>query len=278
MSILETVELVKEVKSVKLLEDKVNEYKSKRDLASKNLKEFKESNKDLYALKASIPHLEKAVANRKLSIKKVEDRLEKEKNKKAPEIDLEAILLEVKEEKKFKSDSKEKLEKLQTELDEIKWWITKGFSSSGLKAFVFNAMLTQLNLYAQTYASRLGFGVEFTIDMSKASKPFQTLVYKGNEVKDYEDLSGGQKQRVDICIAFAMHDLITRNKSDINILIVDEMTDNLDISGTESFFDLIRQKAETKTVYVVTHSDIIDGLNCKHISLESDELGNTYFV
>lgn len=166
------------------------------------------------------------------------------------------------------------LQEMSDELERIDWWIKKGFGSGGLKSFVFNAMLNQMNIYAQKYASRLGFRVEFSVDMSKASKPFQTLIYDGEFVRDYEDLSGGQKQRVDVCVAFAMHDLIS-HKSDINILVMDETTEGLDNKGIESFFDLVRQKAESHSVYLVTHSDIIDSLNCKSIVLGLDEDGNT---
>lgn len=169
------------------------------------------------------------------------------------------------------------LQNLQEEADRVDWWVKKGFGSGGLKSFVFNAMLNQMNIYAQRYASRLGFRVEFSVDMSKASKPFQTLIYDGEFVRDYEDLSGGQKQRVDVCVAFAMHDLIS-HKSDINILVMDETTEGLDNKGIESFFDLVRQKAESHSVYLVTHSDIIDSLNCKSIVLGLDEDGNTEII
>nr|DAM99184.1 MAG TPA: STRUCTURAL MAINTENANCE OF CHROMOSOMES PROTEIN [Herelleviridae sp.] len=169
------------------------------------------------------------------------------------------------------------LQNLQEEADRVDWWVKKGFGSGGLKSFVFNAMLNQMNIYAQRYASRLGFRVEFSVDMTKASKPFQTLIYDGEFVRDYEDLSGGQKQRVDVCVAFAMHDLIS-HKSDINILVMDETTEGLDNKGIESFFDLVRQKAESHSVYLVTHSDIIDSLNCKSIVLGLDEDGNTEII
>ena len=169
------------------------------------------------------------------------------------------------------------LQNLQQEADRVDWWVKKGFGSGGLKSFVFNAMLNQMNIYAQRYASRLGFRVEFSVDMTKASKPFQTLIYDGEFVRDYEDLSGGQKQRVDVCVAFAMHDLIS-HKSDINILVMDETTEGLDNKGIESFFDLVRQKAESHSVYLVTHSDIIDSLNCKSIVLGLDEDGNTEII
>ena len=75
-----------------------------------------------------------------------------------------------------------------------------------------------------------------------------------------------------------MHDLITSNKSNINILIVDELFEGLDSAGIEAAFELIRQKGEEKTVYVITHSTIIDGLNTRHITIGSDDLGNSQIL
>ena len=111
--------------------------------------------------------------------------------------------------------------------------------------------------------------------MGKASKPFQTFVYKGDSVKDYDDLSGGQKLRVDICIAFAMHDLITES-SNINILVMDEVFEGLDNEGIEIVFELIRGKSETKSVYLITHSDLIDSLNSRSFTFALDSNENTY--
>lgn len=163
----------------------------------------------------------------------------------------------------------------QDDIDHLDWWIKKGFGSSGLKAFVFNAMLNQLNQYAAQYAARMGLGVEFSVDMTKASKPFQTLVYKDDIVRDYMDLSGGQKQRVDMVIAFAMHDLVSY-KADINILVMDEIFEGLDAEGVETAFDLIRRKAETKSVFLITHNEIIDSLQSKSIYIALDDLNNSH--
>lgn len=176
---------------------------------------------------------------------------------------------------KFIQEAEVQISKMQKQVDNYGWWVKVGFGSSGLKAYVFNAMLTQLNLYAAEYAARLGFGVEFSVDMTKASKPFQTLVYQNDEVRDYLDLSGGQKQRVDMVVAFAMHDMVSY-KTRINILVMDEVFEGLDNDGVETAFDLIRRKAENHAVYLITHNDIIDSLQSKTITIESDELGNSY--
>lgn len=159
-------------------------------------------------------------------------------------------------------------------LEQLEWWMKKGLSSSGMRAYVFNAMLNKLNTYVRKYADRLGLGVVFSVDLTKKTTPFVTTVYKGKLEKPYNDFSGGQKQRIGLCLWFAMHDLISE-KVGSNIFVMDEGFEGLDNEGTEAAFDLLRVKAENKSVYVITHSDMIDGLNCRHIFITADLEGST---
>lgn len=210
-------------------------------------------------------------------IVKADEALESEKNAKKPNFNIKATEKSIKDYEESIDSNVTLIDSKTKRLDMVKWWVSKGFGSSGLKSFVFNAMLSQLNKFAANYASTLGFRVEFSIDMTKASKPFQTLIYKGDMVKHYEDLSGGQRQRVDIGIAFAMHDLVSIN-SNINLLVVDELFEGLDPSGIETAFELIREKAKTKAVYVITHSSIIDSMGSKSFTFDLDDRDNTYLV
>jgi DNA repair exonuclease SbcCD ATPase subunit len=156
------------------------------------------------------------------------------------------------------------------QLEKVLWWINKGFSASGLKAFVFNAMLTQLNLYVERYAERLGVRVKFSVDLSKASRPFVTTCYKNEVEVEYGELSGGEKQRVDVALAFAMHDLVSHTAL-VNILIMDEVFEGLDGDGVETVYDLIRLKAgDGKAVYIVSHSNLLDSQYTKHIGIDYD--------
>lgn len=152
----------------------------------------------------------------------------------------------------------------------LKFWDTKGFGSAGLKAFIFNAMLENLNNSVGRYASRLGVSVRFSVDTSKARGGFQTLCLKEGQEVDYQELSGGEQQRVDICLAFAFHDMVSY-KSNINILIMDEIFENVDARGIETIFDLIRVKAgDNKSVYCITHLTSLDTLNAKSIFVKKE--------
>ena len=190
-----------------------------------------------------------------------------EKAKKFDRAAMDTLETAIEGNEKLLEQTKKEVEALNTKHGKVDWWVKKGFGATGIKSFVFNSMLTKLNVIAQKYAERLGFGVEFTIDMTKETRPFQMLIYKGADVKDYDDLSGGQQQRVNVCIAFAMHDLVSSSKTSINLLVMDEKFEALDQEGTEAAFELIQAKAESKSVYVITHSHIIDVLNSKTIEI-----------
>jgi len=168
------------------------------------------------------------------------------------------------------------LEDIKYEMNLHQWWTKKGFISAGLPSFVFKAMLDNLNEYVKQYSARLGVSIEFSVDLTKASKPFTTVCSVGKKFnKDYKEFSGGQKQRLDIVLIFAMHDLVSAD-SNINILIMDEVFEGLDEKGEAAVFDLIRMKvAEGKSIYIITHSPHIDSLYSSTMTAIADENGAT---
>jgi len=162
---------------------------------------------------------------------------------------------------------------LRKQLEIVKWWFTTGFGAKGIKSYIFTAGLMRLNQAIQKYAERLGYRVKFEIDHSTANKDFTTTVFYSRRTetgvqefaKDYEEFSGGQKQRVSLAIAFAMFD-IGSEKSESNIMILDEAFEGLDEEGREAAFDLIRMKTQAgKTVFIITHSQNIDSKYSKSI-------------
>lgn len=238
---------------------------------------FSDAVNNVTRLESEIKNKNERIADNITDIEEAEKSLTAEKAAQKPNVDPAATKAKIAVHESEVTKKKPKLAKELAELDKVKWWNTKGFGSTGLKAFIFNAMLTKLNSIAYEYASKLGFRVEFSVDMTKASKPFQTMIYKGDSVKDYRDLSGGQQQRVNICIAFAMHDLVTMNSS-INILVMDEVFEGLDKEGIELVFELIRVKAETKSVYLITHEETIDSMGTRSFTFAQDENELTYLL
>lgn len=175
-----------------------------------------------------------------------------------------------------KDEAQDQVNHINHEIDLHTWWSKKGFAASGLPAFVFKAMLDNLNKYVGDYAERLGVSIEFSIDLTKASKPFTAICSVGDKTnKEYKEFSGGQKQRLDIVLIFAMYDLVTAGV-DINLLIMDEVFEGLDEAGEAAVFDLVRAKTdEGKAIYIITHSPHIDALYSSTIMVTTDENGAT---
>ena len=104
---------------------------------------------------------------------------------------------------------------------------------------------------------------------SKA-KVYSSIVFKhtdlniyldGNDLdisyngKMFDNLSGGEKQRVDLIIQFALRDFLTTFlNAGSNILVLDEITDNLDKESCAAIMSLIEQELKAvESVFVISH-------------------------
>ena len=266
--------IAKEKEVIKELEKNKKDQGSKIPEAQKNIKEAikkRDVIKEKYdkindTLRANIQHKAdiRIVTERITSLDKskraIDIRLAVVKSKKPIQVDLEFIGQTIyKLDKDIEEDTNTILQKTK-EKNLLDWWVSKAFSNTGLKAHVFNSMLNRLNMYMEQYANVLGSRVRFSVDLSKASSPFITTVYREDKVVEYEELSGGAQQRVDICLAFACHDLVSQTNN-INLLIMDEIMEGLDAKGIEQVFGLIRMKAKTgDSIYIISH---LDNLNSK---------------
>lgn len=187
-----------------------------------------------------------------------------------------AKLLKIAEELQLAHDKIPQLTKDVAELEQlieiVKFWSSTGFGSKGMKGHIMNTSLALLNNSIRKYSSILGFHVEFTIDTTKASKPFVTKTTNDGINFSFDEFSGGEQTRLDIATVFAMHDLIS-NTINCNILIADETFDGLDREGKESIFQMIREKSSGKAMFIVTHSDEFDSLGTKQIDISKNGEG-----
>lgn len=73
--------------------------------------------------------------------------------------------------------------------------------------------------------------------------------------KMFESLSGGEKQKVDLIIQFAIRDMMSKYLNfSSNILILDEITDNLDSIGCNNVLNLISNKLnDVESIFIISH-------------------------
>lgn len=87
------------------------------------------------------------------------------------------------------------------------------------------------------------------------------FVLDGNNIsisyagKEYESLSGGEKQKIDLIIQFAIRDMLcTYLNFNCNLLVLDELTDNLDSIGCKRIIDFISAElTDIDSVFIISH-------------------------
>lgn len=92
--------------------------------------------------------------------------------------------------------------------------------------------------------------VEFKLDGNNISISYDN--------KEYENLSGGEKQKIDLIIQFALRDMLcTHLGFSSNILVLDELFDNLDDVGCQRVLNLITDKLNVESIFIITHHTTI---------------------
>jgi len=179
--------------------------------------------------------------------------------------------------KKVISSKKKKLAALQTELETAQsalttlddtekyysFWDT-GFSRKGIRSYMLDKVIPFLNERANKYLSILtDGGIRVRFDTRKATstgeirESFNVSVTNLKASDTYEGNSGGEKRRIDLAISLAINDLISnRSGKKFNILLLDEVFENIDETGTYYVIKVLEELARNKSsVFVITHHD-----------------------
>lgn len=165
--------------------------------------------------------------------------------------------------------------KLIKDLNIRNWLIKDPLSNSGIKAYIFDRMISSINDKLKVYCNELGFEIKFNINLESATKDFYITITQDNKLRFYEDLSGGEQQKVNVCIAFAIHDMVSMDKN-INLLIIDEAFESLDSDNIEVLTNLIYLKShDNKSIHVITHHKDFNPINAKIIPIYKKN-GRTY--
>jgi DNA repair exonuclease SbcCD ATPase subunit len=157
----------------------------------------------------------------------------------------------------------------KTTIATLKWWQSTGFGGGGLKAYIVNDILKRLNLIINKYAERLDMSIEIKIDTEKARKGFITSVYKSDGTAvNFQALSGGEKQRINLSISFAIFDMIEMSAGGFNFMVFDEAFNGLDQDGIFEIHQMLKDRAASKQIIIVTHGDKMDIMHSGIYNLE----------
>lgn len=143
---------------------------------------------------------------------------------------------------------REKIEDAEEDLGLHKWWL-KAFGNHGIKSYIINAHLEELNTHLKKYADVLGIGVYFQYNLEGKRKTLKIVCTRSDVEFGYDELSGGQEARIDIAISLALHDLLPVK---FNVLFLDEFFENLDEQGMADVLDLLRVKSAETKIFIIT--------------------------
>ena len=146
--------------------------------------------------------------------------------------------------KKSISQIKSQIQELEKQVNLYKWAYSEPFGNNGIKAFIFESSLSELNNLLSSYSEVLGFNIKFMVDLNSSRKDFVVNInLEGVEVF-YEELSGGQRQRIGIARALY---------HDPEILVLDEATSALDSSTEQAVMESIESLQGLKTMIIIAH-------------------------
>jgi len=177
------------------------------------------------------------------------------------------VQIKIAEAKKKQAKIKEKIVELRAEhkalgdkLPYLQFW-EQGYGDRGIKSFLFDTVCGTLTAKANFYLGILSGGsVSVSFDTQTALKSgetrerFECSVIVDGDVVPYEAYSGGEKTRISLAVDMALCDLMSDSHgSSFNIVVFDEQDQWLDTQGREAYLRLLKERAKTQRVFVVSH-------------------------
>jgi DNA repair exonuclease SbcCD ATPase subunit len=153
---------------------------------------------------------------------------------------------------------------MQLTADRLEFWV-EGFGPGGLRSFLIENEIPEINRVATRYAQRLlGAGAQVRLTATRLLKSGGAREELGVEAVipgctiTYAGASKGQRKRLDLAILLAFREIVGRRfTKSFDQLFADELFDGLDGAGEESVVELLREISADCPVTLVTHSDVL---------------------
>jgi DNA repair exonuclease SbcCD ATPase subunit len=162
-------------------------------------------------------------------------------------VDLEAAnkqMVDLTEKILYNNNEKENIQRHIEVINRINALVTRDF-----RGYLLTGIINYIQSKAVEYSLQLfeTDKISFSLDGNNIN-----ISYNG---KLYEDLSGGEKQKVDLIIQFSIRDMLCKYLNfGCNILVLDEITDNLDDVGCEKVLNLVSTSLkDINSIYIISH-------------------------
>lgn len=175
------------------------------------------------------------------------------------------------------TEGKVAIEQHEERVAKLEFWV-QAFGNQGLKSFLIEAEIPEVNRHATRYARRLlGEGAKVQLKATttlKSGANREKLTVEGvipGKTEKYAGASKGQKKRMDLSLLLAFRKLIAgRVQQPFDQLFADEIFDGLDQSGVEVIGELLREEASSGPVALVTHDPRIKPVGDRFVLVEHD--------
>lgn len=189
---------------------------------------------------------------------------------------VESLQRELKRVKRRKETLESQIEAKQAEVDEAETTIeelqdtvalyefwTEAFGNRGLKSYLIEAEVPEINKQATRYARQLlGRGASVKLSATttlKSGASRERLAVDGHipgYTESYQGASKGQKRRMDLALLLSFRAVVAaRSNNAIDQLFADEIFDGLDSAGVGAVVELLQEEAKRGPVVLVTHDD-----------------------
>lgn len=269
------VEIEKYTGRVKSLNNNIEIYKLKLEVAEKELSTFtsafKEKSKEKEVLEDRIKGMDEIVRSSKYEEVRKLFKSKKTEKQKVVEDKNEIIYTVGGLTQKVKELTKNKEEKdeLTAKLSDIDKNITiysslvKSFGRTGIQAIIIDNVVEELTKVANEWLNKFCYEPTYIkfITQKQDTKggwkeTLEIQVVTPSGVCDFESLSGGEAFRVAFAIRLGLAQIQARRMGgETQLLLLDEVSTSLDKHGLEMFVSIIRQLEKKMKVMVVTHDD-----------------------
>lgn len=243
---------VKRAELDRIIEEKhelVNNFKEQLSIEVKEHEEL--LNKAKFSLvnkRNTLKSIEREVQDLEISVNTIKLEIDNYENK------LNSLKKELDNLKVSVNNSKEEYQRLDVELINKQEHLAvinkmESLVKRDFRTFLLSNVIEYLNNKCQEYSQVVFNTTELVISQDKNNI---SIKYAG---KEYETLSGGEKQKVDVIIQLSIRDMLrTYLDFSSNILVLDEITDSLDIVGASQLLNLITTKVtDVEAIYIISH-------------------------
>lgn len=269
--------------SLKECNAKMSEIDSEADKLTADIDELSTKQESLRVRLADQMRISSGIAVLKVEIEKAEKTVADQMAMSNPFDSKVAEAIE--KQKKIKSKLKELTASI-AEAEElapyVQFW-ERGFSDKGMKSFIFDSLCATLTAKSNAYLGIMSenfltitFDTQTQLKTGEIREKFECAVLADGDKVPFKSYSGGEKTRISLAVDMALADIMSDSYgSRFNFIVFDEQDQFLDASGRDHYFNLLKQRAKTQRVFVVSHDSELSSRFPETWTVKKNERGSS---